>query len=92
MFVVKTLYNIEDVGIGSDVELFKCVPSANNYALNEKETFIKEYYPSKNQSLAKDETDFNETYINGLYKCTIEDGYSFWSVTVEEKTFLNDIY
>lgn len=50
MFVVKTLYNIEDVGIGSDVELFKCVPSANNYALNEKETFIKEYYPSKNQS------------------------------------------
>ncbi|KRT87115.1 MULTISPECIES: hypothetical protein [Bacillus] len=81
MFVVKTLYDLENCGIGSDVELFEGLTSANNHASKEKEEHLKEWYKPK------DEVEVIEDSQNGLYSCVIQEDNNFWSVTVEEKIF-----
>ncbi|GED04455.1 hypothetical protein [Bacillus atrophaeus] len=77
MYIVQTLYDLEDNGIGSDVQLYTNPNTAIQQAKEAKDKHIRECY--LHEEYYEDEQIDN----NEIYSCTIQGDDNFWNVIVK---------
>ncbi|MCY7854989.1 hypothetical protein MOB03_20375 [Bacillus spizizenii] len=78
MYMVQTLYDLENCGIGSEVQLYTNPNTAIRHAIEAKNKHLLEIH-------IDEEPEVNEPIVeNEIYSIIVQNDDNFWSVTVKE--------
>ncbi|PAO69928.1 hypothetical protein [Bacillus sp. X2(2017)] len=78
MYMVQTLYDLENCGIGSEVQLYTNPNTAIRHAIEAKNKHLLEFQ-------IDEEPEVNEPIVeNEIYSIIVQNDDNFWSVTVKE--------
>ncbi|CAI6330046.1 MULTISPECIES: hypothetical protein [Bacillus] len=78
MYMVQTLYDLENCGIGSEVQLYTNPNTAIQHAIEAKNKHILEFHMDE-------EPEVYEPFVKyEIYSIIVQNDENFWSVTVKE--------
>lgn len=80
MYIVHTLYDLENNGIESEVRLFAKQENAIKSAKIEKDDLIKEIFENEIPEVEEEEYLDNDV----VYSCVVQGCEDYWRVTVEK--------
>ncbi|MFT3657318.1 hypothetical protein DALLNEIH_03776 [Bacillus sp. B01(2024)] len=88
MYIVHTLYDLENQGIESEVRIFTKKDNAIKSAKIEKDNLIKEIF--KNEKPEVDERESLDS--EEVYSCVVQGYDDYWRVSVEKMPVLDEEY
>lgn len=80
MYIVQTLYDIDNNGIESEVRVFAKQVNAINFAKIEKDDLIKEVFEKEIPEVEEQESLDNDV----VYSCVVQGFEDYWRVSVEK--------
>ncbi|MEQ6001657.1 hypothetical protein U2I83_19475 [Bacillus amyloliquefaciens] len=88
MYIVHTLYDLENQGIESEVRIFAKKDNAIKSAKIEKDNFIKEIFKNEKPEVDEQESLDSEE----VYSCVVQGYDDYWRVSVEKMLVLDEEY
>lgn len=88
MYIVHTLYDLENQGIESEVRIFTKKDNAIKSAKIEKDNLIKEIFKNEKPEVDEQESLDSEE----VYSCVVQGYDDYWRVSVEKMPVLDEEY